>query len=331
MVKKPDLPNLSIKRRNGREYVFFRKYAMGQETYISLPHYSDPGFLDAYIEANKGKRRKAPKFTFKKLIEAYQKSDKFRGLKPRTKRDYNAVNEYLLGIVGADDPARMIRRDVVEAMEANTHRKRFANEIKAHLSRLFEFGINQGWLEKNPAKGVEGFKTGPGHKPWPQALVDRYRAAATGVDLLLFELAIGTGQRKGDILKMRWSDIEDGGINVTQSKTGHELWIPFTPRLASVLESTPKAGLWIITSTNGKQMPEGTIDQRFRAVRKAVGGEGYVIHGLRYTAAHELAAAGCTDAQIAAITGHKSVEMVAKYSRKVGQKVLARKAQEKRK
>lgn len=54
------------------------------------------------------------------------------------------------------------------------------------------------------------------------------------------------------------------------------------------------------------------------------------MHGWRYTAAHELAEAGCTDAEIAAITGHKSAEMVAKYSRKAGQKRRAKRAQEKR-
>ncbi|MFK5997598.1 MAG: hypothetical protein QM492_05785 [Rhodobacterales bacterium] len=32
-------------------------------------------------------------------------------------------------------------------------------------------------------------------------------------------------QRIGDVRKMRWSDIEDGGINVRQGKTSKGLWI----------------------------------------------------------------------------------------------------------
>jgi len=50
-----------------------------------------------------------------------------------------------------------------------------------------------------------------------------------GRALLIFELCLGTGQRIGDVRKMRWSDIEEGGINVRQGKTGKDLWIPFTP------------------------------------------------------------------------------------------------------
>ncbi|MEP2714909.1 hypothetical protein [Pseudophaeobacter sp.] len=54
------------------------------------------------------------------------------------------------------------------------------------------------------------------------------------------------------------------------------------------------------------------------------GGEGYA---LRYSAAGELAEAGCTDHQIAAITGHNSLSMIQKYSRGANQKILAKQAQ----
>lgn len=40
------------------------------------------------------------------------------------------------------------------------------------------------------------------------------------------ELCVGTGQRIGDVLDMRWSDIQDDGMMVRQSKTGKELWLP---------------------------------------------------------------------------------------------------------
>ena len=326
-MKRPDLPHLQVKTVKGREYCYFRKGGH----YIALPHYSEPSFLMAYHDAKTGRPAPPKSQTFERLILKYKQSPKFSALKPRTKADYHKALDYLLDIVGKDNPADMIRIDVIEAQMANRHRARFANEVVGQLSRLFEFGINQGWLINNPAKGVEKIKTGDGHKPWPSDLIEAYRAKATGRDLLFFELCLGTGQRVQDVLDMRWSDVEDSGINVRQNKTGAELWIPFTPRLSGVLGTAPKSGLWIVSGEHGKKVHYNTIEQRFRAIRKAVKGQGYVMHGLRYTAAHELAQAGCTDAQIAAITGHKSLEMVAKYSRKAGQKVLAQQAQDKRK
>lgn len=49
-------------------------------------------------------------------------------------------------------------------------------------------------------------------------------------------LARYTGQRQADVLRMSPSDIEDGGINVVQQKTGKELWVPLHAGLRYVLE-----------------------------------------------------------------------------------------------
>jgi integrase len=61
------------------------------------------------------------------------------------------------------------------------------------------------------------------------------------------EMAISTGQRVSDILKMKWSDIEGAGINVKQNKTGEELWIPFTSEIAELLKKTEKSGFHILS------------------------------------------------------------------------------------
>ncbi len=50
---------------------------------------------------------------------------------------------------------------------------------------------------------------------------------------------------------------------------------------------------------------------------------GLTFHGLRYTAAARLAEAGCSLKEIASITGHRSLGMLAKYSRDADQKRLA--------
>ena len=69
---------------------------------------------------------------------------------------------------------KMRRSHVIESQLANRHRARFANYIVHMFSILFEHAINLDWMQANPAKGVERLKTGTGHKPWPEALIDRF-------------------------------------------------------------------------------------------------------------------------------------------------------------
>lgn len=62
-----------------------------------------------------------------------------------------------------------------------------------------------------------------GCHPWPRNKLASYRAMATGRALLIFELCLGAGQRIGNALKMRWSDIDGEGMRVLQNKTGARL------------------------------------------------------------------------------------------------------------
>lgn len=52
-----------------------------------------------------------------------------------------------------------------------------------------------------------------------------------------------------------------------------------------------------------------------------------VPHGWRYTAARELAEAGCSDAEIQSVTGHKTLAMVQKYRSQANQKRASKRAQ----
>lgn len=267
--------------------------------------------------------------TFNGLVRSYIASARYRGLAPRTAKDYDKVLAWVRDKLGPLPVAGMQRKDVIRARDANADRLRFANYIVQVLRVLFEHAHDDGWRQDNPAKGVSLLKSkGPKREAWPLEMIDAYREAASGRALLIFELCIGTGQRIGDVLKMRWSDIEDGGIRVSQGKTGAALWIPLTPRLRFILDQTPRTGLTIIAhGPHGRPLTYFPAARAVRAVRELIGAEDYDIHGLRYAVAAELAGAGCSDELIAAITGHKTTAMIAKYAGPVRQKARAKEAQ----
>ena len=67
------------------------------------------------------------------------------------------------------------------------------------------------------------------------------------------------------------------------------------------------------------------------AVRKQIDAVDYDLHGLRYSAAAELASLGCSDELIMAVTGHQTRAMVARYAGSARQILRAKEAQQRRK
>ena len=205
---------------------------------------------------------------------------------------------------------------------------RFANCVFQAVRILLEHSIDLGWKSDNPAKGVELLRSdAPAREAWPQDMIDAYRAETAGREVLIFELCLGTGQQIGDVLRMRWSDIDGEGIAIRQGKTKAKLWIPITRRFKVILEQTPRIGLTICAyGPQGKQLSYSSASQDVRTVRDAIGVRAYDIHGLRYAATAELAVAGCSDEVIDAITGHKTTAMIAKYAGPVSQRAHANEA-----
>ena len=238
--------------------------------------------------------------------------------------------------MGDIDPRTIERRDVIRLRDANAETVRFANYCVQIMKILMEFAIDIGWLKNtqpNPAKGVSELKSkGKPRQPWPADMIAAYRETATDRALLVFELLLGTGQRIGDVLEMKWSDIEGDEIRVVQNKTGKELWIPLTPRLRALLGQTQRRSVFILTNLNatGPWSYRGA-SQAVRKVRETIGAEEYDIHTLRHTAASELFEAGCDDDLVKAITGHESTASVIRYGAAARQRTRAREAQKRRK
>jgi integrase len=269
--------------------------------------------------------------SFAALVAHYKASPRYTKLAPRTRSDYDKVLAFIVDRLGHLPPGKMRRKDVVRARDANAETVRFANYLVQVLRVLMEHARDIGWRDDNPAKGVALIQTGKiDRQAWPEAMIAAYRAAAPVRALLIFEMCIGTGQRIGDVLRMRWDHVEAGGIHVRQGKTRRPLWVPLTGRLAALLAETPRRGLTILCDDAGRPLRYWQARHAVAAVRAQIGAEAYDIHALRYSTAAELAGLGCSDDLIMAVTGHSTPAMVAKYAGPARQKVRAIRAQEKR-
>ena len=131
----------------------------------------------------------------------------------------------------------------------------------------------------------------------------------------ILSLAIITGMRKSEILKMKWKDIDLrlGTIRVPaeNSKTKRERFIPIDANLIAELDSIERKGDYIFLNPGtGKNIME--IKRSFKTALKAAGIEDLHFHDLRHLAAYRLAKV--TDIVTASkILGHASIQMTMRY------------------
>jgi len=206
------------------------------------------------------------------------------------------------------------------------------NWIKA-IRGLMKHAIATGLCKTDPTVGVTQPKLSGSIHTWTEEEIAQYQAHHR-IDTkarLAFELALGTAQRRIDLLRMGRQHIRNGELFVRQSKTGAELRIPISDELQEILKrAEPHHLTFLITGAGKPYRPTDFSDQFRDWCREAGVSDGCTVHGLRKAAARRLAEAGCTVHEIAAITGHRTLKEVERYTRDAEQVRLARQAMEKR-
>ena len=204
---------------------------------------------------------------------------------------------------------------------------RFSNYCLAVIGRVFSVAKNLDIAPSNPATGVPNLKAAPGAKkadrPWTDGELNAMLTAADPVMRAAIAIGAYTGMREGDVLKFTWGMRWLGYIR--QNKTDEELFIPEHSRLTKILDATPKTVTFVVINTRGKPYAETgfqTMFHRYREEMLKAGkiGASLTFHGLRHTVATKLAEAGADDKTIAAITGHKSMSQIRRYTRTASQK-----------
>jgi integrase len=329
-MTKRELPKHVYRQRNG---IYFQRRGWASRKFEN--EFGAPEFWKEYADilALKDRPRVITSRSFTTLIKSYRASPRYRNLKPRTGLDYDKHLDFFASIMGDRNPAKMQRKDVIRLRDANAEKAYFANYSLRILRVLMEHCVDLGWRDSNPARGVPELKTVKKERePWPRDLLGDYRdACALGTrERLVMELCVGTGQRIGDVLEMRWSDIQDGGFVVRQNKTGKELWVPILPELQTALDAASRHSVFLLTNEQGtNRWSYRGASAAVRLVRDRIGALKYDIHSWRCNAACELVEAGCGDDLVASVTG-QSPAMVLHYTKKVRQKIRAIQAQQKR-
>src|SRR5713226_1035330 len=173
------------------------------------------------------------------------------------------------------------------------------------LARALSWSLNRGLISVNPCEKAERLYHGTrADKIWTTDDETTFIAKAPRHLQLALMLALWTGQRQGDLLRLPWSAYDGSHIRLRQGKTGARVSIPVGAPLKAALDMTPKRSTVILTSTDNKPWTEDGFRSSWRKACASAGIVGLTFHDLRGTAVTRLAVAGCTVPEIATITGH---------------------------
>lgn len=275
--------------------------------------FGSPEFVRLYTEAHA--KRKAPaEGTVFTLIAAFKKSSEF----PKGADTQRAYLSYLklieaefgdMKIAALSDPE--VRGEFKEWRDGFAATPRKADYAWTVLARVFSVAKDRGKITVNPCE--RGGRLYDGERSdciWTEADIGRLLAAAGARIEAALLLALWTGQRQGDLLRLPWSAYDGKHIVLRQGKGGRRLKIPVGAPLRAYLDAMARVSTMMLT--NAYEAPwtsDGFRTSWGKACAKA-GITGLTFHDLRGSAVTRLAIAGCTVPEIASITGHslKDVE-----------------------
>lgn len=317
--KIPSYPDFIKKvRARGRDYEYFDtgQTVAGKRVYKRLPPKSDGSYGGVYASllaarTSRGTAKSAT--TIADLSRAYQKSTKFTDRSHSTQYTYLLYIKRIEAAMGEAPVDEVERADVMALLDKMAATPGAAKMVLAVMQNLMKFALAREWIKVDPTAGIEpGEKSKIEHEPWPEDLIGD--ALADGEIGLAVALLYFTGQRIGDVCKMRWADIKDGFIYVCQQKTGKELDIQLHSDLRAMLESEPRQALTILFGRNGRPLRIETLRKRLQKFASERGHD-VVPHGLRKNAVNTLLEVGCSVGEVSSITG-QSLQMVEHYARR---------------
>lgn len=188
----------------------------------------------------------------------------------------------------------------------------------ATLARIFSLAKDRGKIPVNPCeKPGKVYKANRAESVWTADAETALRAVAPDRVWQAYMLAVWTGQRQGDLLRLSWRAYDGSCIRLRQGKTGKRVTIPVGALLKILLDAMPRRAVAILTTAEGTTWTSDGFRTTWRKTCVSAGLiapklKGPTFHDIRGTAVTRLALASCTVPEIATITGHslRDVEII---------------------
>jgi integrase len=309
------------------------------------------GQTEAAIQENRYfKAAEARKHTFGELADRYIKetlpkksASAQENQKPQIKWWKTQIGHYTLADITAAQIAACRDKLLTEPnKKGQLIRPATVNRYIAVLSHAFNGAVNEwGWLEDSPMRKVsrpseprgrirflsddETDSNGETIDGERTRLLKACQASDNSYLYPVVVLALSTGMRRGEIMGLTWDDVDlhQGRITLYETKNGEIRVVPLVGKSLELLKAKAKARAEekirridtnLLFPSKVKQDKPMDLRAPWKTALKAAGIEDFRFHDLRHSAASYLAMNGASLAEIAEVLGHKTLQMVKRYS-----------------
>jgi integrase len=313
--------------RHGKLRWRFRR--RGVSVYLPGAYGSDE-FLIAYDavmgEAREigASRTKADTIGF--LVAGYLASSDYKLLADNTRRTYRYHLERFRVANGSAPLRHFNPTSLAGKLDTMAGKPATANIFLKVMRALGKFGQDRKIIKWNPTEGIKRMRDRTdGIHTWTEDQLAQFEARhpVGSKANLAFRLMLYTAQRRSDVIRMGKQHERNGSLQMKQRKTGTKLVLPIMPELREAIDKSPTGDLNYLVTEFGKPFTDAGFGNWFRDRCDEAGLKGCSAHGLRKAAARRMAESGASASQIMAVTGHKSLSEVERYTRAASQERMA--------
>ncbi len=268
--------------------------------------------------------KRASANSFYSLCQDFKRSAKFLSYERATQKLWGreldfACRDDILGSCSLDEIRPALIQGYLDGWNDKPGKQAAA---LAAFHALERWAIVRDLLGRSLTLGVETGRPTGGHIPWTEEQVRLGEAHARSDIARAITLGANTGQRGSDLIRLGPTDVETfngrDGINVTQKKTGRQVWVPILEPLRKAMDTWERRpGPFLLTQWGDpwtrQQLTNAWTYERDTNPHLAPL-KGLVLHGLRGHACVRLYRSGCTTRMVADMVG-MSEPMVARYTR----------------
>jgi integrase len=287
-----------------------------------------PEFIASFGEAEGPAIAQSSGVAFNRLVRNFTSSVEFQSKAESTQAEYRrmltkAEAEFGdLPIEALNDPR--VRRDFMDWRErvARTSGNREADNRLSAISSMISWAVDRGQLSANHLKGFKRLYHGDRSEIiWLPEHIEAFMKVAPLEMQRALILALHTGQRQGDLLRLPWSAYDGERIKLRQGKArrsgkpGQLVDIPCTKTLRRMLDKMERKSPLILTTKTGQAFKKRYFARRWDEAMEAAKLQQIQLpgidepvdlhfHDLRGTSVTLLSEASCSHQQVASITGH---------------------------
>ena len=261
--------------------------------------------------------------TFRAFVEGEWKEARFERCKPTTRKSYSwMLDVRLLPAFGAKSIDRITSAEVRRWFDDFSRTAPGNANVTLRLLRaILNFAVARDHIETNPAGCIA-----PNRRPRMtrflsteeiarlHRVLDAHSSGRGAAQADLIRLLLLTGCRRNEIVRLRWSEVQDDTLVLADSKVGPRK-VPLGARARAILDRRPRGeSRFVFPSPRDPSRPHGDHLSLWNRVRREAGIEDCRLHDLRHTHASHAVMNGVPVPVVSRLLGHSNARMTLRYA-----------------